>query len=94
MLPFKFKTPNVKIRKYTALISQSLTGAPTATVLQNTISNQEPVWSRDDVEVYRLILSGNLWPQLKTTVLTTTTTQGRIITVVWLGKAKRTPGGE
>lgn len=43
--------------KYVALVSQTGTGAPTATVLENTLGGTV-VWTRSDVGDYRATLSG------------------------------------
>lgn len=49
------QTPKYKV--YTALLTQSGTDAPVATVLENTLGGNV-VWSREDVGVYTGVLNG------------------------------------
>ncbi len=49
---------------YRAILNQSSTNAPVATVLENTLG-AIPVWSYDGIGVYSLTLAG-AFPQLKT----------------------------
>ena len=55
-------SPNVKV--YKALLTQTGTDAPVATVLANTLSGL-PVWSRSGIGQYRLTLTDE-FPQAKT----------------------------
>ena len=59
---------NQGIKRYVALLTQTGTDAPVATVLENTLG-EVPVWSRDDVGEYFLTASGNIFVQDKTAIL-------------------------
>jgi hypothetical protein len=63
-MPYTKNEPNVLPKVYKALLTQSGTDAPVATVLENTLSGT-PVWSYTNVGLYRLTLNGE-WSANKT----------------------------
>lgn len=68
---FILMNPAVRVKKYVALLTQSGTSAPVATVLENTLSGT-PVWSRGSTGQYVLTLAsefpaGKVLASIKTT---------------------------
>lgn len=64
--PYYNQAENVKT--YLALLTQTGTDAPTATILQNTLS-ATPVWTRSGTGAYVLTLTGE-FTENKTTIIT------------------------
>jgi hypothetical protein len=71
------------VLRYNAIIAQAASGAPTATVLENTLGGT-PVWGRTSAGLYTLTLAG-VWTSAKTQVFLgagktgTPTTGGQIV---------------
>lgn len=57
-------------KSYTALISQSSTNAPTATVLQNTLG-QTPTFAYSAIGQYTIVVTDSLFVQSKTFIMVT-----------------------
>jgi hypothetical protein len=64
-------TPSPAYKVYTALLTQSGTDAPVATVLENTLGG-DVVWTRDNIGQF-IVTSNNLFTAYKTAVFITPT---------------------
>lgn len=65
-----YYTPSRRYKQYTALLTQTSTDNPIATVLKNTY-NDTPIWTRNDVGYYLATITTNEFTIGKTTVIVT-----------------------